>query len=81
MATKIRVFPRNAVIDRRIFKTEKPFKYSNVPSPKLGVEHDKYSISVNFSKPVQFLGFIILKKFRNIDISNMQSQLVLTGIL
>ena len=63
MATKIRVFPRNAVIDRRIFKTEKPFKYSTVPSPKLGVKHDKSSISVHFSRPVQFLGFIILKQF------------------
>ena len=47
-------------MDRRIFETEKPFKYSTVPSAKLGVQHDKFSVSVHFSEPVKFLGFIIL---------------------
>ena len=43
-------------MDRRIFETEKPFKYSTVPSAKLGVQHNKFSVS----EPVKFLGFIIL---------------------
>lgn len=63
MATKIRVFPRNAVIDRRIFKTEKTFKYLTVPSAKIGVKHNRSSVSVHFSELVKLFGFMILKQY------------------
>ena len=67
---EIRVFSRNAVMDRRIFETEKPFKYSNIIS---------FLFQFIFLNQWSFWASLSSSNFRNTDVSNMQSQLVLAS--